>query len=298
MLLVVCQYSGLRSPGRSNSTYFWNDFWVQTFHRFRLAKQQLCPYFTPSSCTFLCRHCTTTTWNFPVSRFSEDAYVDTRQRLSFSFLELQNSPWDLNSRIICQHLPNWTRWIKRDWVWSSANSLFKWRFRCRRRRCCLSSLFCLKLQWSGQQKRATCFATLLQNELKSDVCAVFAHVQTCLATNQVVASCVNSNFFLHGSYVTFAKTFALDWQSAQHLPILLKNVELYCPLSATIIHNLQQPDLLQDKFELEFDSFCSSVWKQQAARFFFSVKINRLSDCVSFIKVKTLSRGTILSILF
>ena len=28
-------YSGLRSPGRSNSTYFWDDSWpwVQTFHR-------------------------------------------------------------------------------------------------------------------------------------------------------------------------------------------------------------------------------------------------------------------------
>ena len=25
-------YSGLRSPGRSNSIYFWNDSWVQTFH--------------------------------------------------------------------------------------------------------------------------------------------------------------------------------------------------------------------------------------------------------------------------
>ena len=26
-------YSGLRSPGRLNSTYFWNDSWVQTFHK-------------------------------------------------------------------------------------------------------------------------------------------------------------------------------------------------------------------------------------------------------------------------
>ena len=26
-------YSGLHSPGRSNSTYFWNNSWVQTFHR-------------------------------------------------------------------------------------------------------------------------------------------------------------------------------------------------------------------------------------------------------------------------
>ena len=35
---VDCQqqqsYSGLRSPGRSNSTYFWNDSWVKTFHSF------------------------------------------------------------------------------------------------------------------------------------------------------------------------------------------------------------------------------------------------------------------------
>ena len=38
-----------------------------------------------------------------------------------------------------------------------------------------------------------------------------------------------------------------------------------------MIRNLQQPDLLQDKFELEFNSFCSSVWKQQAARFLLPV---------------------------
>ena len=36
----------------------------------------------------------------------------------------------------------------------------------------------------GQQKRATCFAALLQNELKSDVARFTAHVQTCLATNK------------------------------------------------------------------------------------------------------------------
>ena len=35
------------------------------------------------------------------------------------------------------------RWNKRDKVWGSASSLFKWRFlrRRRHRRCCLSSLF-------------------------------------------------------------------------------------------------------------------------------------------------------------
>ena len=34
-----------------------------------------------------------------------------------------------------------------------------------------------------------CFATLLQNELKSDVACFTAHIQTCFATNQVVAGC-------------------------------------------------------------------------------------------------------------
>ena len=33
-------------------------------------------------------------------------------------------------------MTNWTRWNKRDKVWSSVNSLFKWRFRSRRRCCC------------------------------------------------------------------------------------------------------------------------------------------------------------------
>ena len=31
-LSTTTALSGLRSPGRSNSTYFWNDSWVQTFH--------------------------------------------------------------------------------------------------------------------------------------------------------------------------------------------------------------------------------------------------------------------------
>ena len=36
----------------------------------------------------------------------------------------------------------------------------------------------------GQQKSATCFAALRQNELKSDVARFSPHVQTCLATNK------------------------------------------------------------------------------------------------------------------
>ena len=44
---------------------------------------------------------------------------------------------EFNPRKNGQYLTNWTRWNERDKVWSSATSLFNWRFRSRRRRCCL-----------------------------------------------------------------------------------------------------------------------------------------------------------------
>ena len=103
-------------------------------NRLRLAKHQLCTCIR-LFCTFLSRRCKTTTWNCLISRFVEN--VNTRQRLPFSFSELWYSPLKLISRKIHQHLTNWTRWNKRDKVWSSEYSLFKWRFRSRRRRCLL-----------------------------------------------------------------------------------------------------------------------------------------------------------------
>ena len=39
-------------------------------------------------------------------------------------------------------------------------------------------------------KRATCFAILQQDELKSDVARFTSHGQTCLKTNRVAAICV------------------------------------------------------------------------------------------------------------
>ena len=94
---------------------------------------------SPFFCTFLCRRCTTTKWKCLISRFVED--VNSR-RLFFCFPELWYSLLEFNSRKICQHFMNWMscNWDKRDKVWSSANSLFKWRSRNRRRHCCLSSL--------------------------------------------------------------------------------------------------------------------------------------------------------------
>ena len=47
----------------------------------------------------------------------------------------------------------------------------------------------LKMRVKGPQNRATCFATFLQNELNNDVACFTSHVQTCLATKEVVAGC-------------------------------------------------------------------------------------------------------------
>ena len=61
---------------------------------------------------------------------------NTRQRLSYSFLERRCSLLGFKSRKNCQHLTNWTRWNKCYKVFSSATSLFKRHFLNRRCRCC------------------------------------------------------------------------------------------------------------------------------------------------------------------
>ena len=89
-------------------------------------------------CTFLSCHCTTTAWNFLLSRFVEDR--NTRKWHSFS-PELQYSRLEFNSKPIRQHFVTWGRWNKLDKIWSTADLLFIWRFpsHLRRHRCCLSS---------------------------------------------------------------------------------------------------------------------------------------------------------------
>ena len=125
---------------------------------FRLTKQRLCTCIT-LFCTFLSRRCTTTTWKCLISRFVEDG-GNTRQRVSFSFPELWYSLLEFSSRKSCQHLRNWTRWNKRETVWSRATLLFKWRFRSRCRRCCLSSLLLCYASAITEQKN--CLELLAQ----------------------------------------------------------------------------------------------------------------------------------------
>ena len=69
----------------------------------------------------------------------------------FSWILMQSFRIQLHK--ICQHLPTtWTKWNKRDKVWSRANLLFKLRFRSRRRPCCLSALLDLNLGLKNSNK--------------------------------------------------------------------------------------------------------------------------------------------------
>ena len=61
-------------------------------------KQQSCTCITLFY-TFLCRHCTPTTWKCLISRFVGD--VNTTRRLSFCFLELRYNRSKFNSRTNC-----------------------------------------------------------------------------------------------------------------------------------------------------------------------------------------------------
>ena len=60
----------------------------QKSNSFRLAKQKLCTCIT-LFCTFLCRRCTTTTWNFPVSRLMKDVNAKTRIFFFFFWTSIQ-----------------------------------------------------------------------------------------------------------------------------------------------------------------------------------------------------------------
>ena len=93
-----------------------------------------------------------------ISRFFEDG--NTRKQLAFSFLELWYSPPELNYANIWRIKRD--AWNKRDNVWGSANSLFKWRFRSRRSRCCLSCLF---LTWTHTLLYCTSESTSGQDEV-------------------------------------------------------------------------------------------------------------------------------------
>ena len=69
----------------------------QKSNRCIVRKHQLCTCIK-LFCTFLCRHCTTTTFECLISRFVKEG--NTRQQLYFSFPELWYSPLEFSSKKI------------------------------------------------------------------------------------------------------------------------------------------------------------------------------------------------------
>ena len=99
----------------------WRQQERQKSNWFRMAKQQLC------TCMHHAFLYISLPWlhdyNVKVPNFTFCRGRERGQRLYFSLPELWNSLLEFNSRKIHHHLTNWTKWNKRDKVWSSANSL-------------------------------------------------------------------------------------------------------------------------------------------------------------------------------
>ena len=124
----------------------------QKSNRFRLAKPQLCTCIT-LFCTFLIRRFTTTTLKCQISRFVEDG--NSRQQLLILFLNFDTVLENSTPNEVANIWRTKQDGIRRDKVWRSAISLFKWRFRSRRHRWCLSSIM-LQGGWGeGKSARGT-----------------------------------------------------------------------------------------------------------------------------------------------
>ena len=98
----------------------------QECNKFILVKQQLCTYIT-LFCIFFSYCCTTSTWNFLITRGRFT--VNTTQKVSFSISRLRYGSFGFNPENfsnIWQMKWNWIR--SNDEVWNSANLLFKWIF--------------------------------------------------------------------------------------------------------------------------------------------------------------------------
>ena len=87
---------------------------------FRLAKQQLCTCSTLFCTFFSLPSLHDYDVKLPISRFLKDVNAETTT--FFSFPEHWLSLLEFTSRKNCQHLTKWSRWNKRDKVWSSVFS--------------------------------------------------------------------------------------------------------------------------------------------------------------------------------
>ena len=146
---------------------------------FRLAKQQLCTcimLFLYISLLLLHHH------NVKVPKFMFCREHEHKTTTLFFF------SWTLihffNRIQLQKNLMNWTSWNKCNKVWSSMNSLFKWRFHSRRSRCCLSSLIVIvaKVIWK--------MLNIEQNELNLTEVIIFFSYSFCFFNINYHQSCL------------------------------------------------------------------------------------------------------------
>ena len=83
-----------------------------------------------------------------------------------------------------------------------------------------------KLLWNRQENLSTCFT--LQNKLQSYVVHFDTHIQTCLATNQFFASCMNTDFWLDKIMWVSHHTWNLCQLLQHKFTLVSKTHKMYC----------------------------------------------------------------------
>ena len=135
---------------------------------------------------------------------------------------------------------------------------------------------------NGQQKPATCFAKLLQNEWNNDAARFTTLESTCLATSQVTRSCCSKMravlLFATKSiqccafHRPKAKLFCNKWRNSRvwrdSRVILSNQKSVFTQLTTTWFVPRKVWTMVVKRATLLFHSLCSNVSKQ-AARFFF-----------------------------
>ena len=131
--------------------------------------------------------------------------MSTRRWIFHSPSLLERHSYQSSSRILRLHCTSWTNWNYREVVEVTRRYFFKWRFSCRCRRRCLSSLLALDSLYSSLLK---CTPVLYQLCLyktnhvfpfPTDACSTTVSCQTNPIIHYFVAT--NTEVFLHGLWL-------------------------------------------------------------------------------------------------
>ena len=147
----------------------------------------------------------------------------------------------------------------------------------------------MTVQYRGHKckiKRATkkvrlFFASLLQNDMKSYVACFTTHIQTCLATHQVVGSCVSTVFWL--DRITRESCHTRDCVTIKRSTNTCFDAKSRTTLYS-VCNNFSRPDLLQDRFDPWVVKRATSLFNSFCCPFYCAFKMKLTNTITTIIR--------------